>query len=105
MCIRDRREGSSKECYGPLVAWAGGSTWLVTQEYAKGEHGPAGWWIDVDTKARRPFNIPESLMVRAVAGTGQGAVVVLGADDGFTATLLWMDSTNREKRSFREAFE
>lgn len=93
------------ECYGPLVAWAGGSTWLVTQEYAKGGHGPVGWWIDVDTGVRRPFTLSEPLMALSVAGTGQGAVVLLAADDNFADTLLWFDTSNRENREFRKTFE
>lgn len=93
------------ECYGPLVAWAGGSTWLVSQEYAKGGRGPIGWWIDSGTGAIRPFTITEPLMVLAVAGTGQGAVVVLAADDNFADTLLWLDSSNVENRDFRKNIE
>lgn len=98
-------EATHKECYTPLVAWAGGSTWLVTQEYAMGGSQPIGWWVDVDTRVLRRFTVSEALMPLAVAGTRQGAVVLIGANSDFATTLLWIDSNNRENRSFREAVD
>jgi hypothetical protein len=99
---RELRLGSlEQESSSPLVAWAGGSTWLVSARFAQAERG-AGWWVDAASGATRPFELPSGLSVGALAGRPGGGAVVLGEQESSTV-LLWLDAAGRQERRFSEA--
>lgn len=101
---------SHDQCRWPLVAWAGAKTWLVTVEYAKAEDGNAGWWVESESGATRPFILPRGVSVRAVAGRPSGGIVLLGERETpkswgseLATVLLWIDNQGREEHGFSEA--
>jgi sugar lactone lactonase YvrE len=82
-----------QDCSSPLVAWAGGDTWLVTLEYATAESGPAGWWIDRANGRSRPFALPHGVSsVRAIAGSPVGGVVLLAERSTADGLVIEMDT-------------
>ena len=108
--IRLGRPGR-QECSSPLVAWAGGNTWIVTTEYAKAESGEAGWWVDRDNGATRPFILPAGISsVRAIAGRRTGGIVLLAEQETRSALmveidtlLVWIDVLGHEQKALSDS--
>ncbi|HEX6654587.1 MAG TPA: hypothetical protein VF153_00075, partial [Candidatus Limnocylindria bacterium] len=89
-------------CGELLVAWAGGSTWLVSAKFATAERGGVGWWVDAASGAARPLKLPAGVAVQAISGRPGGGAVVLGELDSYTTLLLWLDAEGGEQGRFSE---
>lgn len=108
---REKKLGRLEQqgCSRSLVAWAGGSRWAVTAEFAKAEKGEAGWWVDAENGRLQPLKLPPGLSVRAIAGRPGGGIVVLGELEASNAfghdtrtVLLWLGAQGQEERRFSE---
>jgi hypothetical protein len=93
-------------CESPLVAWAGGSTWLVAAQ----SEGSAGSWVDTETGVLRPLRLPTGVSVVAAAGKPGGGIVLLGeqqtaaaSGDETRAVLLSMGALGDLDKGFSEA--
>jgi hypothetical protein len=107
---RETRLGElGRQCSWPLVAWAGGGSWLVTTNHGDEESRSTGWWIDASSGQARPLHLPRGISVEALANRPGGGAVLLGvreSTDGRVysrrTVLVWIGAEGWQERAWGE---